>query len=143
MNIIHFDVDGTVEQWPQLDLEQLQNWLVSVARSEKKTIQELTYILCDDEYLLEMNNTYLSHDYYTDIITFPYSTDDVFLAGDMFISWDRIQENAEELGIQVVEELRRVMVHGLLHLIGYKDQTEEEENMMRSLEDKYLEMKIM
>jgi probable rRNA maturation factor len=113
------------------------SWLENVAKLETKSISSLTYIFCSDDYLLDINNTYLGHDYYTDIITFPYKEgDDV--ESDLYISLDRVKENAEDYDVSYENELKRVMVHGLLHLFGYGDKTEEDIRMMREKEDFYI-----
>jgi probable rRNA maturation factor len=113
------------------------SWLENVAKSESKSISSLTYIFCSDDYLLDINNSYLGHDYYTDIITFPYKEgDDV--ESDLYISLDRVKENAEDYHVSYDNELKRVMVHGLLHLFGYGDKTEEDIRTMREKEDFYI-----
>lgn len=109
-----------------------------------KTIQEegfllgdITVIFVTDGYLLEMNKKHLNHDYYTDIITFDYCEGNI-ISGDLFISLDRVRENASTFDAPFLLELKRVMIHGVLHLCGHKDKTKEEEENMRSLENKYL-----
>ncbi len=127
-----------IETLPLQGLEQkYTQWLQKVASDENATIQNLTYIFCSDEYLLNMNIKYLAHDYYTDIITFPYQEGKVIEA-DLYISVDRVAENAGEFRVDFRNELNRVMVHGLLHLLGYKDKTTEDVTIMRSKEDFYL-----
>jgi probable rRNA maturation factor len=113
------------------------NWLNEVCKIEYKKLGEITLIFCSDDYLLEVNREYLDHDYYTDIITFDY-TDDDLINGDLFISIDRVADNANELSISFEIELNRVIVHGVLHLCGYKDKTPEEEQLMRSKENQML-----
>ena len=112
--------------------------------SLSKTIQEegfllgdITVIFVTDGYLLEMNKKHLNHDYYTDIITFDYCEGNI-ISGDLFISVDRVRENAATFDSPFLQELKRVMIHGVLHLCGHKDKTKEEEENMRSLENKYL-----
>ena len=100
---------------------------------------EINYILVEDEELLEMNKEYLGHDEYTDVITFDYSEEEE-INGDIFISWDRVKENAAHYKVDELEELRRVMVHGILHLLGYGDKTEQEQKTMREKEDSNLSM---
>jgi len=113
-------------------------WLTKVAASYNKSIANLSYVFVSDEYLLEMNREHLSHDYYTDIITFNYNDGDS-LAGDLFISYDRVKANASDFGNgSVHDELCRVMVHGLLHLEGFNDKTEAEEQEMRRHEEQCL-----
>lgn len=112
-------------------------WLRSVAESESKKIGDLNVIFCSDPYILDVNIKYLGHDYYTDIITFDYVEGDV-LSGDLFISVDTVRDNAAFYGAEFPVELKRVMVHGLLHLIGYDDHTPDEQKQMRAKEDYYL-----
>jgi rRNA maturation RNase YbeY len=116
-----------------------KDWLFSVAAAEQQTIQEVHYIFCSDEYLRQINVEYLSHDYYTDIITFPYA-DPGTLYGDLYISVERVAENAAAHQVTQEQELRRVMVHGLLHLAGYGDKTPDEQAAMRQKEDEYLQI---
>ena len=115
-------------------------WLRMVAESEIRRIGDLSIIFCSDNYILDVNMRYLQHDYFTDIITFDYCEKDI-LSGDLFISIDSVRENAAYYGVAFADELDRVMVHGLLHLIGYDDHTEEEIATMRSKENYYLKMK--
>ncbi|MCX8522640.1 rRNA maturation RNase YbeY [Chryseobacterium formosus] len=112
-------------------------WLEEIILSEGKKLGEINYIFCDDEYLLKVNQDYLQHDYYTDIITFDYVKGKT-INGEIFVSLQRISDNASTLSKDYEEELRRVLAHGVLHLSGYKDKTEEEEQLMRSKEDFYL-----
>lgn len=119
------------------DLYEL--WLSKVANIEQKKLGDITLIFCSDEYLLNINQFYLQHDYYTDIITFDYSEDE-FISGDLYISVDRVAENAEINNVSFSNELNRVVVHGVLHLCGYKDKSEEEEIVMRKKEDDALKL---
>ena len=105
--------------------------------NELKVCGDISVIFCSDEHLLEMNKQYLGHDYYTDIITFDYVKDNV-ISGDLFISYDRIIDNAEKFDNEYVTEIYRVVFHGVLHLIGYNDKTEEEQKMMTEKENYYL-----
>jgi probable rRNA maturation factor len=114
--------------------EQFKNWLESVIASEGKRCGEISYIFCDDQYLLGINQQYLKHDDYTDIISFDYSLGDE-ISGDIFISVDRVRENAETFQTTFDQEIKRVMVHGILHYCGYKDKTELESQVMRSKEE--------
>ncbi len=118
------------------DEAKLSAWLQGVAESENKEFIEVSYIFCSDERLREMNVEFLDHDYYTDVITFPYSEDAVH--GDVFISYDRVKDNAQTLDLPFDQELCRVLVHGVLHLAGYLDKTPEAEQLMRTKEDFYL-----
>ncbi|WP_232778307.1 rRNA maturation RNase YbeY [Salegentibacter sediminis] len=110
-----------------------------VIASEKKGIDEINFIFCDDEYLHKINLQYLDHDTYTDIISFDNSVGD-HLAGDIFISIERVKENALEFNVNFEEELKRVLVHGILHFCGYKDKTESESILMRQKEDEKISM---
>ena len=112
-------------------------WLKFVAHSEARRLGDISIIFCSDLYILDVNRKYLNHDYYTDIITFDYCEGDL-LSGDLFISIDSVRENAAFYGTAFENELNRVIVHGVLHLIGYDDHTEEEIAQMRSKEDFYL-----
>lgn len=111
-----------------------------VAGSEIKRLGAINIIFCSDNYILEVNMKYLQHDYFTDIITFDYCEKDV-LSGDLFISVDSVRENAAFYKTEFNDELNRVIVHGLLHLIGYDDHTDEEVAVMRSKEDYYLSLR--
>ncbi|MDQ1160068.1 putative rRNA maturation factor [Chryseobacterium sp. SORGH_AS 447] len=112
-------------------------WLEDIILSEEKKLGEINYIFCDDDYLLKVNQDYLQHDYYTDIITFDYVKGRT-ISGEIFVSLQRISDNASTLSKNYEEELRRVLAHGILHLCGYKDKTEAEEKQMRGKEDHYL-----
>ncbi|WP_294315327.1 rRNA maturation RNase YbeY [uncultured Chryseobacterium sp.] len=112
-------------------------WLKDLILSEEKKLGEINYIFCDDKYLLKVNQDYLQHDYYTDIITFDYVKGKT-ISGEIFVSLQRISDNASSLSRDYEEELRRVLAHGILHLCGYKDKTEEEKKQMREKEDHYL-----
>jgi len=111
--------------------------LLEVAASEMQAFYEVNYIFCSDEYLRSINVEFLQHDYYTDVITFPLS--DGHIHGDIFISSERVAENAQTEGHTFLQELCRVMVHGVLHLAGYGDKTPEEAVTMRSKENEYLQ----
>ncbi len=118
-----------------------RKWLKLVAESEIKRLGDIAVIFCSDNYILDVNRRYLEHDYFTDIITFDYCEDAVKLSGDLFISVDSVRENAVEYGAEFADELNRVIVHGLLHLIGYDDHTEEDVAQMRSKENYYLSLR--
>ena len=111
------------------------NWLLKLVESHNKKVGELNYIFCSDDYLLKMNQEHLKHDYFTDIITFDYCEDD-WISGDLFISIDRTNENAKTFGKTQINELNRVIAHGLLHLLGFKDKTAEDIAEMRSMEER-------
>ena len=112
-------------------------WLESLIINEQKKIGKINYVFCDDEYLLKVNKDFLQHDYYTDIITFDYVKGKT-ISGDIFVSLQRISENAAHLSKAFNEELHRVLAHGLLHLCGYKDKSESEAYEMRNKENFYL-----
>lgn len=112
-------------------------WLKFVAESEVRSLGDINIIFCSDNCLLDVNIRYLNHDYFTDIITFDYCEGNV-LSGDLFISIDSVRDNAEHFDVEFRDELNRVMVHGLLHLIGYDDHTSAEQKQMRAKEDYYL-----
>lgn len=115
-------------------------WLKLVAESEIKRLGDINIIFCSDNYILDINLRYLQHDYFTDIITFDYCEGDR-LSGDLFISVDSVRENSIFYKTEFEEELHRVIVHGLLHLIGYDDHTEEDQKIMRSKENYYLSLR--
>ena len=132
-------IDFTFEQ---IDIFELNNnliisWLTQVSSSENKVCGPISIIFCSDDYLLSVNNEYLDHDFFTDIITFDYSSNSE-ISGDLFISIDRVKENAITYNVAFIQELYRVLVHGVLHLCGYGDKSPEEELIMRSKEDFYL-----
>ena len=115
-------------------------WLKLVAESEIRRIGQISIIFCSDNYILDVNQKYLQHDYFTDIITFDYCEGDK-ISGDLFISVDTVRDNAVEYGTEFVDELNRVMVHGVLHLIGYDDHEEEDIKEMRAKENYYLSLR--
>lgn len=129
--------DTEFEFKPKLITKQ---WLKTVAGSEMKKLGDISIIFCSDNYILDTNIKYLQHDYFTDIITFDYCQGDV-LSGDLFISVDSVRENSIYFKTKFDDELNRVIVHGLLHLIGYDDHTEDEQKQMRSKEDYYLSIR--
>lgn len=115
-------------------------WLKMVAESEIRRIGDISIIFCSDNYILDINRKYLGHDYFTDIITFDYCSGNM-LSGDLFISVDSVKENSVEYGTEFEDELNRVIVHGILHLIGYDDHTEEDVKVMREKENYYLDLR--
>ena len=117
----------------------VKKWVVGVTKSHGKTVGEVCVVSCSDKYLLNVNVEHLNHNYYTDIISFNYS-EGVAISGDLLISFDRVKENAKENGVLFQEELRRVIIHGVLHLIGFKDNTKDERSIMRAQEDAALRM---
>ena len=118
---------------------KIRLWLSKVIHKNKLKYTDLNFIFCSDEYLLEINKYYLHHDFYTDIITFPLDETEEELTAELYISIDRIRDNAETLNISFEEELHRVIIHGVLHLCGLGDKTEEEEQEMRKKENFHLE----
>lgn len=123
---------------PGLDSEHFAFWLEQVIVEEGLELGDVNLIFCSDEALLKMNIDFLQHDYYTDIITFDYCEENI-VSGDLFISIDRVLDNSVELNTEYDSELKRVCVHGVLHLCGYKDKSDEDEKQMRVKEDFYLE----
>jgi len=111
------------------------DWINHIIIKEGFDLKELNYIFCSDEYLLHINQQYLEHDYYTDVITFDNSEIETEIEGDIFISIERVKENAKEFNLPFLKELKRVMAHGVLHLCGYGDKSEEEIELMRKKED--------
>lgn len=133
---IGFVVDGVTDAFR--DRAALRTWLNGVARDHGTRIDQLTYVLMSDRALLQFNRRYLAHDELTDVITFPVESNNG-VAGDVLISYDRVRDNASAFGVGAHHELRRVMVHGLLHLLGHGDKTKAQEQAMRRTEDRYLE----
>lgn len=119
---------------------QFKKWLNEVIKKEDHIPGDIYYIFCDDEYLYRINKKYLKHDTLTDIITFPTSTKDNIISGEIYISVERVRENAKERNVSFQKELSRVMVHGILHLLGYDDQSESQKSHMREKEDYYLSL---
>lgn len=117
-----------------------KKWIKNASFSEGYEVSQLNYIFCSDEYLLEINRQYLDHDYFTDIITFDNSEEDKQLEGDIYISVDRVRDNAETFHTDFDSEMRRVLIHGLLHLVGYEDSSEALKTAMRAKEDEYLRL---
>lgn len=119
--------------------ENYKSWIKEICTSEDFTSKNINYIFCDDAYLLKINQQYLQHNYLTDIITFDYVKGKE-ISGDLFISIDRVKENAQEFKVSFANELKRVMAHGLLHLIGFSDKTEAEKQIMRLKEEEKIKM---
>ena len=116
----------------------LRQWITYTVSAEGYRLKELNYIFCSDGYLLKVNQAYLNHDNYTDIITFDNSETTKTIIADIFISAERVKENAQKFKVSEATELYRVMIHGVLHLLGYKDKTKASKNLMTKMEDKYL-----
>jgi len=119
--------------------EEIKRWLLKAGLEEKKALDTIEIVFCSDEYLLQINQEHLQHDYYTDIITFPLGSDPI--QANVFISVDRVKENAQLYKVSFENELHRVIIHGLLHLFGYGDKTSKEKELMRSKEDHYLALR--
>ncbi len=118
------------------DEAEIAKWLINIAGRNGKEIENLSLIFCSDEYLLRLNQETLQHDFYTDILTFPYSgAKSKFVSGDIFISIQRVEENAVTFGVAFVDELHRVIIHGLLHLTGFDDHSQAEKEAMKKQED--------
>jgi len=120
--------------------KKVKNWIVKAILNENLKEGEVNYIFCDDNYLSDLNIKYLKHNTLTDIISFDYTIGKI-ISGDIFISIERVKENAEMFNTKYVDELHRVMIHGVLHYCGYKDKTDEEKTQMRSKEDYYLSLR--
>lgn len=118
----------------------VKTWIISSIKTEKKKPGELCFIFCGDNYLLELNKTHLNHNTYTDIITFDYSKETGDISGDIFISIDRVKENAKKFNVAFENELHRVMIHGVLHIMGYKDKGVAAKKKMTQMENKYLKL---
>ncbi|MGB5387474.1 MAG: rRNA maturation RNase YbeY [Eudoraea sp.] len=126
----------------EFDLENIKeytSWINTIVVSEDVHLGDLSYIFCSDEYLIKLNQKYLGHDTYTDIVTFNYSEEDV-ISGEIYISVDRVKENAVKFKEDFNKELRRVMAHGVLHLLGYNDKSKKEKEEMRIKEDEKINM---
>lgn len=136
MTEINYMLQGKVEM-PSLNEEAVRDWIVAVAEQHQQRVGCLTYVFCDDEYILVTNREFLGHDFYTDIITFDY-TNSRHIAGDMVISLDTVSSNAEMLGVAYEKELMRVMIHGVLHLCGINDKGPGEREIMEQFEDEAL-----
>jgi len=137
---ISFDKIEGVSLPSEFDFAKARSWLTGVASQESKKIEQLQYVFCDDSYLIDINQEYLNHDTFTDIITFPYKTDPI--EAEIYISLNRVQENALIYNDgNLMLELYRVLVHGLLHMCGYNDHSDDEKKAMRDLENHYMASK--
>ncbi|MBO7572826.1 MAG: rRNA maturation RNase YbeY [Bacteroidales bacterium] len=123
---------------PRVKYIALKKWIKDVIESHKKSVGKIEYVFCSDEYLLKMNNEFLKHDYYTDVITFDNSEGNK-ISGEVYISVDRVAENAKSYGTEDTE-IFRVIIHAVLHMLGYDDKTPEAQTEMRAMEDKCLAM---
>jgi probable rRNA maturation factor len=118
----------------------LKSFIQKLVRKEGKKLSGLNYVFCSDKELLRINQDFLQHDYYTDIITFGYSGPDEPIQGEIYISVDRVRDNARQLGVSFKKELHRVIFHGVLHLCGYRDKSRKEQTIMRGKEEEYLQL---
>ena len=115
------------------------SWIETIVESENKILGEISYIFCDDEYLHSINMQYLNHDTLTDIISFDYTEGDI-ISGDIFVSIERVEDNAKDFNVSFDEELKRVLAHGVLHYCGYKDKTDTDAALMRSKEEEKIKL---
>ena len=138
--MITYSAEGV--KMPKIKKRETTTWIRAVAASYGKKVGEIGYLFCDDEKILEVNNTYLGHDYYTDIITFDYCEGDT-LNGDIVISLDTIRTNAEKFGKDYDEEFHRVIIHGILHLCGINDKGPGEREIMEAAENRALAQLII
>ncbi len=134
---ISFNSDNV--EFPAINIDQLKGWIKKVVSSYNKQVGDISYLFCNDEKILEVNIQYLQHDFYTDIITFDYSTRNK-ISGDIYISLDTVLSNSKQFGTDFIDELHRVIIHGVLHLCGVNDITEEEEKEMREAEEEALKI---
>lgn len=118
----------------------LKHFIKRIFKTEGKRVKNLNYIFCSDEYLLQINKNHLKHNFYTDIITFNLSQTPAEMIGEIYISIDRVKDNATQLDVTIKEELHRVIFHGVLHLCGYKDKSPKHKKEMRAAEDRYLKL---
>lgn len=135
---LHFFSEGLSFKIPYP--RKTSSWIKRVVAKEKGTLGELNYIFCTDAHLLSINKSYLNHDSYTDIITFDYSVGKR-ISGDIYISVQRVKENAVSFEVPFEQELNRVIIHGALHLLGYKDKKKEDKTLMRKKEEAYLSLR--
>jgi len=133
--MISYQTEGV--KMPAIKRRDVSAWIKKVAVAHGKKVGEVAYIFCDDEKILEVNREYLQHDYYTDIITFDYTEDDI-ISGDLFISLDTVLSNSVQLGVSYEQELYRVIIHGILHLCGINDKGEGEREIMEREENEAL-----
>lgn len=131
MSILFFSEDV---DFPKLKKRKTTNWIKQIIGLHNSSVGDISFIFCSDSYLLSVNKQYLNHDYYTDIITFDY-VDNGVISGDIFISVERVAENAASFNTDLGNEMSRVIIHGVLHLLGFKDKTDQESKAMREKED--------
>lgn len=133
-NIEYHYIDRKVE----IDEDKCSKWLNNIAKDEQSEIHEVNFVFCSDDYLLKINKEHLERDYFTDVISFYYNDEPGEIYGDVFLSIDRIKDNANQYGNAYLDELHRILVHGFLHLVGYTDNTDHEKTNMAKLENEYL-----
>ncbi len=131
--LFHFEDVKTIP----LERLKIKSWIKAAIEEENHRLADVNFIFCSDAYLLDVNKQYLDHDYYTDIITFDY-VENGKVSGDIFVSCDRVVENAKTFGVDFKTELNRMLIHGILHLLGYKDKEPKEKELMTQKEDYYL-----
>lgn len=136
---ILFFKEGKIEYPSFFSETEICKWLNTIATCYKVELGAINFIFCDDEYILSINQRYLNHDYYTDVITFDYSQERI-LSGDVFISLDTVLSNSEEYKVTYMDEFHRVICHSILHLIGFKDKTESDSKIMRENENVCLDL---
>lgn len=130
----NYELDFSLEQE-----DVYASWIETIIKSENKILGEISYIFCDDDFLHNINMQYLNHDTLTDIISFDYTEGDV-ISGDIFISVERVEDNANDFNVSFGEELKRVLAHGILHYCGYKDKSDSDALMMRSKEEEKIKL---
>jgi probable rRNA maturation factor len=130
----NYESDFSLEQE-----EVYASWIETIVESENKILGEISYIFCDDEYLHSINMQYLNHDTLTDIISFDYTEGDI-ISGDIFVSIERVEDNAKDFNVSFDEELKRVLAHGVLHYCGYKDKSEKDALLMRTKEEEKIKL---
>lgn len=133
--MISYQTDGIA--MPAIKRRNISAWIKNVAAGYRKKVGDIAYIFCNDEKIIEVNREYLQHDYYTDIITFDYTEENI-ISGDLFISLDTVKSNSQQLGVAYEQELYRVIIHGILHLCGINDKGEGEREIMENEENKAL-----
>lgn len=136
MSVHYFNEDIA---FPKIKKRISSGWIKQVISIEGKRVGDISFIFCSDEYLLDVNRKYLNHDYYTDIITFD-NGEGIVINGDIFISVDRVKENSKVFETSFDDEVHRILIHGVLHLLGYKDKTKKDKLLMTEKEDLYLKL---
>ncbi len=139
MNNIHFFTEDLNYRLRQI--KRIKKWIVNTIEKEDGQLDTINFIFTTDKYLHKINVDYLNHDTYTDIITFEYNSDDDPILSDIYISLERCKENAKNLNIKLFDEIHRILIHGVLHLLGYKDKKKKDKELMTSKEDYYLSLR--